>query len=344
MLVSDFKDKMEYRYPEVFLRSLPDTCLDPRCGSPTEMSEVLTGLKCSNPRCPTKVANRIVAIMSALGVKDLGLARANSFVSKFGALNPLYIFAYESEIDGALGDDVSIEVSRRVEEQLKTKKNFALWEYVRIANLPFIQTSALQIFGDYDDLSQAYSDIEQGGVDFIRRKLDISKGASKSTLMSANTGEDLESEITDVSVRALKVYTSLMTFKTDLFQALPFVNIIRLNDDNMTTLKVVCSEEVGAGFRTKADFYATVNGLYPNLHVEFLSSVTKNIDYLVWAGADGSNVRVTNKVSKVRKYNETYEAHKATNSLKPGEHYIPILTANQFLLKIQTLVGVKNTD
>lgn len=211
--------------------------------------------------------------------------------------------------------------------------------------MPFIQTSALQIFGDYDDLAQAYADIEQGGVEFIRQKLGITKGGTSSAVMSTNTGDNLEIDIPDISIRALKVYTSLMTFKPDLFQALQFVNIIKLHDDNMKTLKVVCSEEVGAGFRTKSDFYSTVNGLYPNLHVEFLSSVTKSIDYLVWAGASGqSDVRVTNKVQKVRKYNEAYEAHKAAGTLKAGEHYIPIITANQFLLKIQTMMGVQDTE
>lgn len=337
MLVQDFKMQMSNRYPAEFLDSLPDICLDYRCGSPTEMSEVMTGLKCSNPRCPTKVANRMVAIANALGVKDLGVARANAFISKFGCLNPMMIFAYEADADGALGEGVSMDISKRVEEQFSHKKNFTLWEFVRVANLPYIQNSALQIFGDYDDLEKAYQDIENGGVDFIRLKLHIAKGTSSVLFKSAVAdGEALESEVVDISVRALKVYTSLMTFKYDLFQALPNVNIIKLNDSSVKTLKVVCSEEVGAGFRTKADFYSTVNSLYDNLHVEFLSSVTRKIDYLVWAGADGdTSVRVTNKVEKVRKYNEGYEASKAAGTLKKGDHYIPILTASQFLEEIK---------
>ena len=50
--------------------------------SPMEMSETLTQLHCSNPKCPSKVAQRLVAIANSLGVKNLGDARAQKFVSQ----------------------------------------------------------------------------------------------------------------------------------------------------------------------------------------------------------------------------------------------------------------------
>lgn len=337
MLVTDFKRNLGYVYEEAFLESLPDACLDYRCGSPMEISEALTGMHCSNPRCPTKVANRLVAMANMLGVKDLGVARANTFITTTGVRNPLLIFAYEPAIDGAMGEGISVETSQKIVDQFLNKKSFSLWEYVRLANLPFIQTSAMQIFGDYDNLEQAYKDIEAGGVLFVQEKLAIKAKTAKSVQSVA--GVDSEDSVQDISIRALKIYSSLMTFKPDLFEALPFVDIIKLNDENMTVLKAVCSEEVGFPFKTKADFYATVNNLYEDLHVEFLPSVNKNIDYLVWAGADGSPVRVTNKVNKVRGYNEKYEEHKNSGTLKDGEHEIPIVTAQQFLLVLQSLAA-----
>lgn len=326
MLVSEFKDKMRGIYNDDFLDSLPSVCLDNRCEAPTEMTEVMTSLQCSNPRCPTKVARRILAITSMLGIKDLGSARANDFVSKHSIDNPLLVFAYEADVDGEMGHTISMDVSKRINQQFLSKNSMTLWEYVRLANLPFIQTSALQIFGDYDDLDTAYADIETGGVEFIRHKLSISKGASTA---KTDIGDI---EPTDVSVRALKVYNSLMMFKPDLYQALPFVKIIKTHSDGMKTLKAVCSDEVGIPFRTKTDFYSTVNNLYSSIHVEFLNSVTKSIDYLVWAGAEeGTNARVTNKVEKIRRYNRAYNEHKEMGMLKEGEHYIPIVSAAQFL-------------
>lgn len=326
MLVSEFKDKMRGIYSEDFLDSLPSVCLDNRCEAPTEMSEVMTGLQCSNPRCPTKIARRILAITSMLGIKDLGAARANDFVSRHGVDNPLLVFAYEADVDGEMGYTISMDVSRRINQQFLSKNSMTLWEYVRLANLPFIQTSALQIFGDYDDLDAAYADIETGGVEFIRQKLSITKGAA------AIKTDVVDAEPSDISIRALKVYNSLMMFKPDLYQALPFVNIIKIHSEGMKTLKAVCSDNVGVPFRTKTDFYSTVNNLYQNIHVEFLNSVTKSIDYLIWAGADGDpNARVTNKVEKIRNHNRKFEQHKSEGTLKEGEHYIPIVSAAQFL-------------
>lgn len=328
MFVRDFRDSMEGQFPDMFLESLPTDCFE--CGSPMEISDVLTGLHCSNPRCRSKVAQRLYALCQNLGVKDLGKKRAETFIYTYGIENPLLIFAYEPETDGAMGDGISLDLSKKIMNQFEGKKNFTLTEYVRVANLPFLQTSCVSIFGEYDSLYDAYNDIEQGGVEFIRDKLDIKKGGSSPL--------DVGEETADVSIRALKVFETLMLYKEDLFQALPYVNIIEVNkqkSDNRGTdlvyLRAVCSDEVGYPFKTKNDFYSTVNGLYPNVHVEFLQAVTKSIDYLVWAGADGkTQARYTNKVKKVEGWNKTY---KETGKGKE----IPIVTAMDFLSILEEL-------
>ena len=322
MLVYDFCENRNGILPDIFYESIPKYCPEENCNFPMEMSEALTQLHCSNPRCPSKVAQRLIAIANSLGVKDMGEARARSFINYHGITNPIDIFSYSPEKHGAMADNISIELSSKIKEQFDTKKSFTLSEYVRMANLPFIQTSAVAIFDGYDDIVEAYKDIEQGGVEFIREKLSIKKGS------------DLEDSI---SIRALKIYESLMTYKTDLIEDIGFVNIIKTNTSEMISLKAVCSDEVGAPFKTKADFYATVNNMFSNIHVEFLNAVTKKIDYLVWAGADGSPARYTNKVKKTEGYNAKYETAKANGKLKEGDHYIPILTANQF---IETLKGM----
>ena len=347
MLVKDFKENEGYRFDEGFLDTLPEYCFDDRCGSPTEMTETLTGLKCSNPRCPSKVAIRIVSMMNRLGVKEFGGKgkRVDDFITRFGVDNPLMIFAYEPDVDGQLGDSIGMEVSKRIYEQVNAKRTFTLAEYVRLANLPFIQTSAFKIFSDYDSLSDAYRDIEEGGVEFIRNKLEIAKGAApKASGGSADLGFDLEEDIKDISIRALKVYESLMTFKTDLEFGLDYVTIINTHAEGMTMLKVKCTEEVGVPFRTKADFYSTVNNLYSDLHVEFVDNATKDLDYLVWAGAENPNVRVSRKVEKVRKWNEQYELKKEAGTLKPSDHYIPIVSAGQFLNILEEKQKIKTSE
>lgn len=310
MLVSMFVQDQNQLFDERFFDCLPQEC--PVCGMPTEMSETLTGLHCSNPRCYSKVTQRLLAIANALGVKDMGEARAKKFITSWGITNPLLIFGYDpgegDDKDGAMDESISLELSMKIAQQFHERNKFTLAEYVRIANLPNIQMSAFSLFDKFDDLGEAYKAIEAGGVEYIRDRLNIKE-----------TGTE------DISIRALKVYESLMTFKDDLFEALEYVDIIKLHVDGMHTIKAVCSTEVGAPFRTKADFYASCNNLYPNIHIEFGNSVTKATEYLVWAGADGkTNAPVTNKVKKARGYND--------QGLD-----IKIVTAKEFLGILETL-------
>lgn len=299
-------------FPEEFYDSLPKYCED--CEFPMEISEALTHLHCSNPKCPAKVAKRLVAIANKLGVKDLGDSRASKFIETWGIDNPLSIFQYEPDVDGAMASDISLDVSKKISEQFQARKKFTLAEYVKIAQLPHVQESASLIFGDFDDLDEAYKAIEEGGVTYIGNKLSIKK-----------------MEDDEISIRAVKVYESLMTYKSDLLDCIGSVEIIKTNSDGGLKFTAVCSDEVGAPFRTKADFYATVNNKYPNVHVEFKGAVTKAIDFLIWAGADGSPAKYTNKVKKAEGYNQKYQENLANGKLKEGEHEIVIMTANQFL-------------
>lgn len=323
MLVSEYKKNADIDTPEEFLELLPEKCIEPDCDSPMEISPSLTDLHCSNPRCPIKVKMRMVSMFRSIGVKGIGKEVANGILDKFKGLdNPLIIMGYDSSIDGSLTNNMSLEASKKIEVQIAEKRDYTLWEYVRLANLPYVQTSALKIFGKYDDLSKAYADIESGGVDFIAKKLDI------------------KSDGEDISVRALKIYETLLTFKKDLFNGLGGVNIIKQNDGSIVNLSAVCSDEVGEPFKTKNDFYTTVNNRFSEVvHVDFLSSVTKSIDYLIWAGADGSPARLTNKVKKVRDWNEKYKLNKENGKLKEGDHIIPIVTANQFIMMLQEMSG-----
>ena len=277
MLVSLFKGNRPVDAPEEFYDCLPDEC--PECGSPLEMSETLTQLRCSNPWCPSKVAQRMVAIASAIGVKDLGESRALSFVRHFGIANPLMLFGYEPDEDGAMSEDISMEVSRGIARQFSERRRFTLAEYVRVANLPFIQNSAFTLFDGFDDLGEAYAAIEAGGVEYVQKRLGVADG--------------------DLSVRALRCWDALMTYKEDLLQAVEWVEIVPIHGKDMLKLRACCSTEVGGQFRTKADFYATCNNLYPDIHIEFGSSVTKSTQYLIWGGS-----AVTNKVKKARAYIE----------------------------------------
>ena len=293
--VKDIKEDYDkYGLPKRFIDILPSECEE--CGSPLAISETMTGLHCSNPRCKDKLIMRIRAVCRDLGIVDFGESTISKFIDYYGVTNHLNFFDLKEGM--ILSDEISDKVSEKVIAQVVKKKDFLLWEFVQVANLPYIQTSARKIFQGYNNLTDAFHDIEEGGVDFIQSKLGIAK-------------EDT------VSLQAMKIYTTLMEFKEDLLEGEECVNIITL--EGKRELNVVCSDQVGGNFSKKSEFYAYIKDKFGDkVHVNFLSSVTKSIDYLIWAGADGSPARYTSKVQKVERYNE-----KGSN--------IPILTANMFI-------------
>lgn len=296
MFVSDIKENYDsYDLPYQFADILPEFC--ETCGAPMEIGETLTGLHCSNPRCKDKLAMRIKTLSSDLGILRFGESTIDKFIDYYSPTSPMDIFELEEGMD--LAPDVSPKISADVIAQIKSKKKMQLWEYVMFSNIPFVRTSAQKIFQGYNTLEEAFADIDAGGFAFIQSKL----GLSDSDMV--------------VSVQAIKVYNSLCEFKEDLLEGVRNVEIIDFS--NKKTLKVVCSDQVGNGFNKKSEFYAYINNTFADkLHVDFMPSVTKNIDYLVWAGADGSPARYTSKVQKVERYNEKGSS-------------IPIVTAQQFI-------------
>lgn len=295
IFVEKLKENNDFNLPEEFLDILPEECED--CGSPLWIGEALTGLSCSNPRCSAKIVKRIEAICTKLGILDFGESRIQGFVEKYGVTNPLAIFELEEGM--VINDSASDELSRKIIKQIKDKNEFLLWEYVAIAQIPNIQSNARKIFQGYSSLEEAYDDIKEGGIPFIQEKLGIA------------------CEDSDVSVMAVKVYKALMEFEGDLFEGLSCVNIIELGE--VTEVNVVCSDQVGDGFSKKSEFYEYCkNEFKDRFKFNFLGSVNTSINYLVWAGADGSPARYTNKVKTVEKYND-----KGYN--------IPIVTAREFI-------------
>lgn len=302
MFISDIKDNYdEYGLPYEFADCLPEFC--PTCGSPLEIRETLTGLSCSNPRCPDKVAMRIKSICTDLNILMFGDSTIEKFVNYHELTNPLNIFELQPGM--LLYEGASEDLSNTIISQICKKKSFLLWEYVMVANIPDVRTSAQKIFSGYETLQDAYEAIESGGVDFIQKKLGIYAEG-------------------EISVQAMKVYKSLMEFKDDLFEDINNVTIV--STEGKVELNVVCSDQVGNGFAKKKDFYDYINTEFGDkLHVNFLPSVKQDIDYLVWAGADGSPARYTSKVRTVEGWNSK------------GKTNIPIVTASQFIEEMEEL-------
>lgn len=301
-------------FPIEFLNVLPQEC--DKCGYETEITETLSMLRCSNPNCGEKGVQRMIAMMDDLGVKGMGASRCRSFLDFYEITNPYSIFLYEPS-DGVLYDGASMDFSEGIFEQIDSRRDMMLWEYVKIGNLPGIRDSARKLFTDYDSLESFYEDIEDGGIDFVRQLLDI-----KGKMVERDNYFDDVDDV--VSVKAVAVYNTLIAHKEDLLEAIEYVNIKQLGTE---TVNICISTAVGYPFSSKSDFVRQMNDRYGNkIHLNFLGSVSNAIEFLVWS-KEGS---MTSKVRKVNSINEKREEDNIREGRPQDEGLIQIVTGIEF--------------
>ena len=273
LLVKELRGNSEL--PEKFIDTLLEIC--PDCGSDMQISDSLRELSCSNPYCKGKVVQRMVSLLADMGVKNMGESRCMKFIEETGLKYPASILQWEP-VDGDIGD-LSADFLSGIKEQIDSHRSMMLWEYIKYSNIPYLRDTARELFKGYNDLKQFYAILESygdHGVFFIQ---DILKIKDEGV----------------ISIRALNIYTSLVTYKEELLYGINFVNIIV----PQSTLNVCISTSVGNGYSSKADFVNKMNQRYGDIcHINFLSSVTKNCDYLIWSKQGAP----TSKVNKASKY------------------------------------------
>lgn len=267
-----------------FFEVVPQFC--DSCDSPLDMNMALTELKCINPMCTGKLVMRVRKLCEALGIKHFGESSIEKWVDENGIVSPLQLYNIE---DGMLLNGISDRLADRLLPQISAVKTMKLWEFVANAQLPYIQMSAKKLLEGYSNLEDFFSDMTDGGVDFIQTRLGI-----------GDQYDDLGNPI--VSTMASKVFTSLLESQEELLEA---INYITLEDEsNVQEFIIVASDEVGNGFSTKREFYNYIKQRYAGLATFTIgSSVTKKTNIVIWKGFDGTPARETSKVKR------TYELH-----------------------------------
>lgn len=267
-----------------FFEVVPQFC--DSCDSPLDMNMALTELKCINPMCTGKLVMRVRKLCEALGIKHFGESSIEKWVDENGIVSPLQLYNIE---DGMLLNGISDSLADKLLPQISVVKTMKLWEFVANAQLPYIQMSAKKLLEGYSRLEDFFSDMTDGGVDFIQTRLGI-----------GDQYDDLGNPI--VSTMASKVFTSLLESQEELLEA---INYITLEDEsNVQEFIIVASDEVGNGFSTKREFYNYIKQRYAGLATFTIgSSVTKKTNIVIWKGFDGTPARETSKVKR------TYELH-----------------------------------
>lgn len=262
--------------PDEFLDVLPETC---SCGGDLLISETLTQVCCSNPRCINKVANRAVDMLASLGVKGMGLSKCKDFFTCLPLYNPyaLFLFNPDRDFDNPkypFASYFSKDFLKNIHTQIQAKNSFTLAEFVKKGFFPGIQDSAFVLFKDYSNLTDFYNDLDAQGNQLVANlmKLDVN---SKSVIETCST---------------------LRFFRSDLLAGEKWVNIRQA----VTTINICISTAVGPPYPNKAGYVNYMNDTYASkVHLNFLNSVTKNCQYLICADKNAT----TSKAKKAREQN-----------------------------------------
>ncbi len=164
VLVKELKDIFD----RPFIEHLPKEC--EYCGSDMGILENFTNLSCTNPVCPNKIEIKLSKMLTELGI-ELDKRDCESFIKEFKIDNPYSIFLYNPKSDGSLHKECSMEKSISVFKELNKKRVMMLWEYIKIGQLDFLGEVCEQLFGEYKDLDSLYTDLEQGGIEWVNNKL-----------------------------------------------------------------------------------------------------------------------------------------------------------------------------
>ena len=192
MLVAELDKNRFKKIDSRFYDSLPKFCEVESCGFPMQINEVLTEVSCSNVRCPKKIAKRVQELCQKLGI-EITYLTAFDYVIMNHITNPMYLFKSQAGIE------------LEEEERDKIIKQMSLERFVELNCLPYLEDT-IKIFKEYDSLDDFYADLESDGIEFLEKQL------------SVFVDEEL-------SIRALKAYDVLMTFKQDLYDGIDYVEI-----------------------------------------------------------------------------------------------------------------------
>ena len=249
---------------EDIINCIPHVC---ECGSPIEFTDSLRQIYCSNPRCLYKVASRLESMAKAMKADGWGESTCIEVCRQFKLVSPYQVFLLEDLVAKGIGCDGVSAFNKKVASICdRAKRKVKLWEVVRLAGIPSIETIAYKIFDGYNNLSEAFVDIEKGQVPFIAEKLG---------LKNAETG-----------VMALNVYNTLIQYKDELLFGEKQFDIYVPTGK---TLYVAITGGVN-GFRNKSEFIQYINNRYNGkVNAMLMNSVTTQVDILIADGDTSSN-------------------------------------------------------
>lgn len=257
------------------LKSIPEKC---RCGSDNIFTESLTELQCSNPKCVYRVAKRLYKMTQDLGLTTWDEASCTDICERFNFTTPFQILLVKQLLDNNIDTGI-LDFGKKVREieELKTQK-IELWKIVQISNIRYLSTVAEKIFGSYDNMQDAYSDIEKGQVSHISDKLGI--------------------ETNEASIMAIMIYNQIVKYKEELMFAETQFNVIKHKGD---PIRIAISGGTPGYINRSALLTMLNNKYYEYTHFVLDSVVTEDTKILL-----SSYDKTSTKYRTAKRINEKY--------------------------------------
>lgn len=263
------------------------------CGEEVHFTESLTQIFCPNRFCTYKVAARLEAMAKAMQVDGFGESTCQELCRQFNLKSPYQVFLLKDKTCPS----VAAFEKKIAEITSPDKTKVKLWELVKLAGIPNIESIAYKIFDGYDSLEEAYAEIEKHQVPFIAEKLG---------LKNATTG-----------VMAANVYKNLIEYKSELLFGESKFTIYKPTGD---TFYIAITGGV-SGFPNKSEYVRYINTRYSGkINVMQMNAVTHQVNALVADGdtsskkyktacrlkEKGSDILITDSVGLLKWLDENY--------------------------------------
>lgn len=296
------KDLNKDIFSSPFLKYLPETCES--CGSPTEILETFTSLRCSNKHCISKVGYRLFALLRDLGIDMLTVDECIKFLQGFNTLNPYSIFLYSPEDDGELFEGFGIEKSISFYKELNTKRGMLLWEYIKIGHFENFNVSAEKLLSNYNDLGSFYEDLIEGGIPVIQNLL--------------LEGSDFEGS-NDICVNAVIIYEILLNNKEEIEEGLQGVVILEPSQK----IKILFANDVEK-YKSNQDFLYFVNNQLENkIYLYPAYVLDDSVSLVYWCDRE-----INSYNSIIKEVKENYPSIKIVNEDNIFPSLLEVLTSN----------------
>lgn len=232
------------------------------CGSDIHFTDSLRQIYCPNRYCAVKVAARLESMAKYMKADGWGESTCREVCRRFHLKSPYQVFLLEGKECNTVA-----AFGKKMKSICETeKRTVTLWEVVKLANIPSVETVAYKIFDGYKNLSEAYNDIEKMQVPFIAEKLGIKSS--------------------DTSVLAVNIYNTLIEYKSELlFGETKF----HIYEPKGMRLRIAITGGVD-GYTNKSQFISYINNRYDGVvHAVLINSVSSNIHILVADSDTSSN-------------------------------------------------------